>query len=189
MKKFTTFLLIYSIMGLSSAAIAQEYKWDPMNPIKGVFADLSVGSNGFGIGAGARYMFFGLNLGLTGLANSSPSYAFQYPAGVVINRNQPLPGGYEEERFMSTMIHADLMLYFDYFESLSFNGSVGFYSKNDTILAKNITTGSRYIYRNETESGLCFGLGAEYVLNDYLNIGAGFHSQRGVAFRLTYLWF
>ena len=189
MKKITAFLLIYTIMGLTSTAVAQEYKWEPLSPIKGVFADFSIGSEGFGIGAGARYMFVGLNLGLTGLANSSPPYAHQNPPGVNIIRNQPLPPGYEEERFMSMMINGDLMFYMDYFEQFSFNASIGFYSKNDTILAKNTATGSRYIYNNETQSGLCFGIGAEYVLQDYLNVGAGYHTQRGVVVRLTYLWF
>jgi hypothetical protein len=189
MKKFIATILIFTIFGLTSASIAQEYAWEPLSPVKGVFGDVSVGSPGFGIGAGARYMFVGLNLSLMGLANSTPTYALQGPAGVFFNRNQPLPSGYEEEKFLSMMLAGDLIFYMDYFEKLSFNASIGYYSRNDSILAKNITTGSRYIYSNVTESGLCFGLGAEYVLNDNFNAGAGFHTQRGVVIRLTYLWF
>ncbi|MBX3043004.1 MAG: hypothetical protein KIT33_02030 [Candidatus Kapabacteria bacterium] len=189
MKKFTALLLILSVFSITTVSVAQDYKWDPFMPIKGAFADVSVGSDGFGIGAGGRYMMFGLNLGLTGILNNSPTYALQYPPGVTINRNEPLPVGYTEEKFMSMMINVDAMFYFDFFETLSLNASVGFYSKNDSILAKNIDTGSRYIYRNEPQSGLCFGVGAEYVLQDNLNVGAGFHTQRGAVIRLTYLWF
>ncbi len=190
MKKIVSYLLIYSIFGLSTA-VAQydKYVWEPLTPIKGAFGDVSIGGDGLGVGIGARYMFFGLNIGLTGLANSTPAYALQAPSGVNIIRNQPLPSGFEEERFLSMMIDADLMLYFDLAETISFNASIGFYSKNDTILAKNIQNGSRFIYDNETESGLCFGLGAEYVLQESINVGAGYHTQRGILFRLTYLWF
>lgn len=191
MKRFVASILIVSIFALSTASVAQDdkYVWEPLTPIKGVFGDISIGGDGFGVGAGARYMFVGFNLGLTGIANSTPAYAMQAPAGIRIDRSQPLPVGFEEEKFLSMMINADVLFYFDLAETISFNGSLGFYSKNDTILAKNVENGSRFIYKNETESGLCWGLGAEYVLQENINIGGGYHSQRGLTFRVTYLWF
>ncbi len=176
-------------MGFSTAAIAQDYVWEPLSPIKGGFGDVSIGSPGFGVGAGFRYMFVGLGLGLVGLTSESPAYALQYPPGLSLNRNQPLPNGYEEEKFLSMMINGDIIFYFDLHEKVSFNLSAGYYSRNDSILAKNIVSGSRYIYRNQVESGMCFGLGAEYVLHDNFNIGAVYHSERGLLFRLTYIWF
>lgn len=194
MRRIIATILLFAVFGVSTISIAQEYEyedysWDPFMPIKGAFADISVGSPGFGIGIGGRYMCFGLNLALIGLANSTPAYALQHPPGVVINRNQPLPQGFEEDKFLSTMITADALLYADLFEKISLNASIGFYSRNDSILAKRVDTGSRYIYKNETDAGLCFGVGAEYVLNDKLNIGAGFHTERGAIIRFTYLWF
>ncbi len=193
MKKFIATILLFAVLGVSSISLAQEYNdvyhWEPLNPIKGAFVDLSVGSPGFGIGAGFRYAFVGFNLGLIGLTNSSPVYALQYPPGVVIHRDRPLPSGYEEEKFLSSMLTGDVVFYADILEKISLNASIGHYARNDSILAKRIDTGSKYIYKNETESGLCFGVGAEYVLNDNFNVGAGYHTQRGVLFRLTYLWF
>lgn len=191
MKKFISFILIYLIFGLSAvtAVFPQDYKWEPLSPIKGVFADISVGGNGFGLGAGFRYSFIGLNLGLTGITNTSPTYAHQLPVGVVINRNQPLPNGYVEESFLSAMFNADAVFYLDLLENFSFNAQVGYYAKNDSVLAKNVATGSKYIYTTRAESGICLGAGIEYVLQENINIGASFHSVRGVLFRFTYLWF
>jgi len=189
MKKFTACLLILTIFSLTSVSVAQEdgYSWDPFLTVKGAFGDVSVGSDGFGFGVGARYAFVGLNIALTGIANTSPTYQLHNP-NIPLRRTDPLPVGYTQERFMSMMINADAMFYFDFFETLGFNASVGFYSKNDTILAKD-DKGSRLFWKNETESGLCFGVGAEYLLQESFSVGAGFHTQRGAVIRLTYLWF
>jgi hypothetical protein len=165
-----------------------KYVWEPMLPIKGIFGDISFGNPGLGIGAGGRYMMFGLNLGLVGITNTSPAYAKQIPTGVTIRRDQPLPNGYEEERFLSTMINVDAMFFLDWTENVSFNVSLGYYSANDSILAKNIVSGSRYIYRNEVKSGMCYGVGLEYVIHVSANIGMGYHTERGFVFRATYIW-
>lgn len=191
MKKFTAYVLILTMFSLTSITVAQDdsdgYKWDPFMPIKGAFGDVSVGSDGFGFGVGARYAFVGLNLALTGIANSSPSYQLYNP-NIPLKRTDPLPVGYTQERFMSMMINVDAMFYLDLFESLGFNASIGYYSKNDTILAKDMN-GSRLFWKNETDAGLCFGVGAEYLLQESFSVGAGFHTQRGAVIRLTYLWF
>ncbi len=80
-------------------------------------------------------MFVGLNLGLTGWLTHH-HLMHTKPCGCNIIRNQPLPPGYEEERFMSMMINGDLMFYMDYFEQFSFNASSDFIPKMTQFLQR-----------------------------------------------------
>jgi hypothetical protein len=162
------------------------------NPIKAALGDVTIGSPGLGASIGLRYDFIGLSFGMAGFLNSTPAYGNRPPQGVDITPSEPLPAGYEDDRI--TTILVDLNAHFFYnlkeldAERITLFGTVGYFAQNDTILAKDISTGFRYRYRSDTKSGLQVGGGIEYEFNLKLNVGAGFLSRRGLLLRVAYVW-
>jgi len=156
---------------------------------KSIFGDVGYfGPGGLSLGVGVRYWFASLELGLSGFAKSVPNYSMNsYDVG--ITPTQPLPGGYVEDKYTKIIVTGDLGFYVDILDPFIIFASVGFYSQQDTILAKEIQTGYHYFYKYYNSSGVAFGIGANYVLNDVFEIGLGYHTKRGVFARVTYYWF
>lgn len=183
----TAILAVYMIPG---KAIALDLFSE--NPIKAAFGDVTIGNPGLGASVGLRYDFVGLSFGMAGFLNSTPAYGNRLPQGVDITPSEPLPSGYEEDRI--TTILLDINAHFFYnlkafdAERVTLFGTVGYYAQNDTILAKDISTGFRYRYRSDTRSGLQVGGGIEYEFNLKLNVGVGFLSRRGLLLRAAYVW-
>ncbi|MEN6295256.1 MAG: hypothetical protein ABFD61_03895 [Chloroherpetonaceae bacterium] len=156
---------------------------------KSVFGDIGYfGPGGLSLGVGVRYWFASLELGLSGFAKSIPNYSM-YSSEVQIYPTQPLPNGYEEDKYSKIIVTGDLAFYLDRLDPFIIFASVGFYSQQDSILAKNIQTGDRYYYKYYNTSGASFGLGVNYVYSDQFQIGLGYHTKRGVFARVTYYWF
>jgi len=156
---------------------------------KSIFGDIGYfGPGGLSLGVGARYWFASLELGLSGFAKSVPNYSMN-SYDVKITPSQPLPAGYVEDKYTKILVTADLGFYVDILDPFIIFASVGFYSQQDTILAKEFNSDVRYYYKYYNSSGVAFGVGANYVLNDVFEIGLGYHTKRGVFARVTYYWF
>lgn len=176
------FLVVPNIISQSAAPK------EDLPHVKGLFLDLGWGPAELGIGAGVRYWMFSGELWLGGLSVNTPNYAMQSPPGELISAGQPLPNGYEEESFTTTVIGFDAGFHYDFTPYWSAFAQVGFYSATDTVLARNISDNVYYRYRHETESGIAFGLGAEYAVSEQIVVGAGYHTRRGGFLRFTYQW-
>lgn len=155
--------------------------------IKGLMFDLGYGGSGLSAAIGYRWWYFSGSLGLAGFANDLPSYAKYPPTGVVLSANQPLPSGYEEDRYTSIDVFGDVGLHYDFYPYSAFV-QIGFYNAQDSILAKNIESGSKYRYKVENSAGISWGLGLEYIFTKSITVGAGYHTRRGGFARLTYTW-
>jgi hypothetical protein len=114
------------------------------------------------------------------------SYSYIGPHNTYLRPDKPLPQGYLEQRYTALMINADLNIFIDYFYPLTLVGAIGFYSQTDTILAYNVDTKSRYKYKDEKSSGISFGLGVEYPLNDDFSVAGIIHNKRGIVVRVIY---
>jgi hypothetical protein len=110
--------------------------------------------------------------------------------GEVISPMQPLPDGYEEERYSSTQVSIDLGLHVDYYDPISVFVHFGFYSAQDTILAAKFDgrNTSRYRYRYEVVSGMAYGGGLEYIWSNTLSFAVGYHTRKGIFGRVVYTW-
>lgn len=161
---------------------------DDYPPVKGVFLDIGYGPYELGAGAGLRYWMFSAEIWLGALSISTPNYSLRSPQGETISQNNPLPDGYVEDSYTTTVLGFDLGFHYDITPLWSVNAQVGYFSKTDTVLAKNLNDGVFYRYKHETESGMAFGAGAEYAFTDQIVMGAGYHSRRGVYLRGTYTW-
>ncbi|HRP02269.1 MAG TPA: hypothetical protein PLE30_06430 [Candidatus Kapabacteria bacterium] len=179
---------VYSLIVVFIFFIAtlSSYSIDFKNKQKAFFGDVGIGSPGLSIGAGYRYWFLGLNVSLGGFLNSIPGYNHSIPNGIKINRNEPLPNGFREDKYTSTLMCIDVNGYYEQFLPVILTASIGYYSQTDTVTAFQLSTGNRYLYKAETNSGLSFGIGAEYQINDIISAGAMFHTRRGILIRMTY---
>ncbi len=184
MKTNKYFIIMASILFIT--IVNTTYSIDFSNKQKAFFGDVGIGSPGISVGAGYRYWFLGLNVSLGGFLNSVPGYSLQIPTGSKINRNEPLPNGFREDRYTTTLMCIDLNGYYEQFLPFIITASLGYFSQTDTLTAFQIATSNRYFYRHESTSGLSFGIGAEYQINDIISAGAMFHSKRGLLFRVTY---
>lgn len=156
---------------------------------KSIFGDIGYfGPGGLSVGVGVRYWFASLELGLSGFTKSVPNYSM-YSYDVGISPSQPLPMGFEEDKYTKILVTGDLGFYVDILDPFILFASIGFYSQQDTILAKDVQEGYRYYYKYYNSSGVAFGIGANYVLDDQFEIGLGYHTKRGVFARVTYYWF
>jgi hypothetical protein len=182
MKKVVFLLIILSLTSVKAI------DWQNIEPEKAVYVDFGLGSPGFSIGAGGRYWIFGASIGFIGIFNSVPSYSYMGPNNLYIRPDMPLPAGYEEQRYTSLMINADLNIFIDYFYPVTIVGAIGYYSQSDTILAYNLNNKSRYRYKADNTNGLDFGLGVEYPLNDDYSVAAFFHTKRGFIARVVYFF-
>lgn len=187
-KSISTIMFIAIIISFSLPLNSQESKSAGSSKVQGLMFDLGYGPSKLSAAVGYRWWMFSASLGIAGFANDLPNYARTSPTGVIISPNQPLPSGYEADRYTSIDVFGDLGFHYDFYPFSAF-AMLGFYNAQDSILAKNIETGSRFRYATETKSGMSFGLGGEYIYSDNITIGAGYHTRRGIFARFTYTWF
>ena len=189
-RKLLSTVMIATLIAMSvSTVLAQEEKTESSGSsvIKGIMLDLGYGGSGLSAGVGFRYWNVSAAIGIAGFANDIPNYARSSPTGVTISPSQPLPSGYSEDHYTSIDVYFDAGYHYDFYPYSVF-AQVGFYSAQDSILAKNMETGSKYFYATESTSGFCFGLGGEYIVNDQVTLGVGYHTRRGGFARFTYTW-
>lgn len=184
MKKYSIILILSLV--LLSCNINESKAIDFSNKDKAFFGDIGIGEPGFSLGVGYRYWFFGVQISYAGLFNSIPPYAYTAPADAKINPYSPLPMGFREDRYTASLLTIDLNGYFEAFLPFIVVGSIGYYTQADTVTAFQTATNNRYFYKYESSSGLCFGIGAEYQINDLISAGLLYHTKRGVLGRFTY---
>lgn len=178
---FTLLLITLSTLPVYSQK-AEEY-----SEFKAINLDLGYGSYGLGAAAGFRYSFLSLTVGIAGFANDIPNYASIPPQGVIITPHQPLPTGYVEDKYEALMFTVDLAYNYD-IEDFTIYGSLGYFTAQDSVLAKNINTNDRYSYKVENSSGISVGLGGYYSLNEWICLGLGYNTKRGIFGQFVYTW-
>jgi hypothetical protein len=152
----------------------------------GIHAELGYGAPGLGAGLGFRYEFFSFTVGLSGFANSIPNY-LSYKEGENLQLNQPLPGGYVQEEYEAIVVSFDAA-YNHEFDWGNVYAGVGFYSQQDTVLAKEVKTGDYYTRGVINSSGICFNFGADYYWSENIGIGLAIHTKKGILARFSYYW-
>lgn len=146
-----------------------------------IFGELSYGTLGLGVTAGFRYSFVSLSLGFSGFAQSIPNSI--HPS---IYQPFPKKGNYQEEEYPYVCVYGDAGFYYD-IGKFSIFATIGYFSQSDTILAREFDTNYLYKYKVKTESGICFGGGAEYLFNPNFLFGVGYHTKKGVFLQLGYI--
>lgn len=191
MKKISTTILIFLFLMHNFIATAQSPEQSDDVKLKGILLDAGASKDGLGVALGFRYWFASLSIGVTGFANKLPKYSNIPPTGIYFNPNQPLPNGYVEDKYTGVIVTFDAGLHYEFFP-WNFFANVGYYTQQDSILAKEIRTDgrtpARYSYRVENSQGIAFGGGANYYLTDNLGIGLGLHTKRGVYAQIIYVW-
>lgn len=170
----------------------EYYYDDELPPVKAVFVDVGIGSESLIIGhgphglsgaVGFRWSMVGLSLGIGGLTNDLP---VQSPYTDQISGNTKL------DTMSSLLVSVDAYYFYDYTKNLSFFANIGYCSISDSVLVYDYNTEAWY--RNPTTpqvistDGFTFGAGFQYVMSEYLFIGAGYHSKRGLYGQLSYYW-
>lgn len=193
MKKLIWLLIVVSFPFIASNSAAQQEDPAEEGIYKSIFLEGGYGEAGASAAIGFRYWQLGLAVGVSGFASDIPNYAFSYGTGQVISPNQPLPSGFWEEKHEALIVAADLSYYYDNFAPWTAFVSVGGFSQQDTVLAvhrpQSSSKDERFFYRVENSSGVCFGGGVLYDINEMSSIGLGYHTKRGVFARFDYFWF
>jgi hypothetical protein len=185
LKKIFTYLFLIVFTTFSTVpAYSSSFNTPKIN---GLMFDLGYGGSGASVAVGYRWWHFSGALGLSGFANDIPNYAKVPPVGVVISQNQPLPSGYESQSYTAIDVFLDAGFHIDFYPYSAF-AQIGFFTSQDTILAKNLETGSRYRYATSSDAGMSFGGGLEYIYSKNLTFGAGYHTRRGIFARVMYTW-
>lgn len=168
------------------------YADDDFEPIKAIFIDVGGGGNGMSAALGFRYSFASLSVGLAGFTNKIPNYALTPPTGVYFNPTQPLPSGYTEDKHLGLIVSFDAGFHLDYFYPYTFFATVGYFTQQDSVLAKEVRidgrSPNRYAYRVENTDGFAFGGGGNYQISDYVALGLGLHTKRGIYGQFVYTW-
>ncbi len=182
------YLLLVFLCLLSTSLFAQKVDTyeEELPALYGLHGELGYGSPGLGFGAGFRYEFLSLTIGVSGVANSIPNYA-SYLEGENLNISQPLPNGFTEEKYEAIIVSFDFA-YNHEFEWGNIYGGVGFFTQTDTVLAKEVSTGDYYRRGSLNSSGICFNLGADYYMSETFGLGLGFHSKKGIMARFSFYW-
>ena len=191
MKKILFILLGIALINLSAVSLfsqQSEEEYEYVTDYKALQVDLGYSSYaGISAAVGFRYWLFSFSIGLSGFANSIPAYSMDNYS-VNINPMQPLPTGYEEEKYGALLVTADLGFHYDITEDIGLFASIGYYSATDTLLAYNYTKDIRYFYKHYVSDGVAFSLGGDYFVTDVIKAGLGYHTRRGVFARISYIW-
>lgn len=192
MKKFLLVIVGISILSFNSQILfaqSSEEEYEYSTDYKAIQVDLGYSSYaGISAALGFRYWLFSFSLGLSGFANKIPAYSMD-SYSVKINPMQPLPNGYEEEKYGALLVTADLGFHYDITENIGLFASIGYYSATDTLLAHDYNKDVRYYYKYHVSDGLAFSLGGDYFVSDDIKAGLGYHTRRGIFARLSYIWF
>lgn len=194
------FALVFTFLIMASVLPSQEpsefweedeeessYYYDESKTLKGFAFDLGYGLDGGSLAFGFRYGVLSAHMGFAGLLQFMPTYSFTPPPGVRLNPNEPLPTGYSESEYTGTSVFGDIGYHLAYLETLTFFANVGFYSQQDTVLARS-PEGTYYRYATRSSDGITFGAGAEFVMSRWVRLAVGYHTKRGVFGRFTYTW-
>jgi len=192
MKKLLFLILVLGIScsnmpNLFSQPTEEEYEY--ADDYKALQFDLGYTNySGLSAALGFRYWLFSFSIGLSGFANKIPAYSMD-SYSVNINPMQPLPNGYEEEKYGALLVTADLGFHYDITENIGLFASIGYYSSTDTLLAYNYNNYIRYYYKYYVSDGIAFSVGGDYFLTDQIKAGLGYHTRRGIFARISYIWF
>jgi len=153
--------------------------------------DLGYGARDLSIGAGFRWNYIGLDINLAGFISSTPRYI--YPS-----REFLYPKQSREINYPSTTVSINGSYYYDINE-ISLFVTVGYFSQTDSVLVQSfdegITNGVFFARQypdgpaSILKSGICFGLGGQYFINEMLGVGIGYHTKKGVYLQLGYYWY
>lgn len=180
-------ILCLNILNLYTQPNEEEYEY--ATDYKALQLDLGYTNySGLSAAIGFRFWLFSFSIGLSGFANKIPAYSMD-SYSVNINPMQPLPSGYEEEKYGALLVTADLGLHYDITENIGLFASVGYYSATDTLLAYDFRKDVRYYYKYFVSDGVAFSLGGDYFITDQIKAGLGYHTRRGIFARLSYIWF
>ncbi len=189
MNYFSQFIILFLFLVFSSSVISMDsvFMQDGVGediayeeggfiiPENTILAGIGYGGAGLCFNAGYRYTNYSLQLGLSGIANDIPNYTLRDR----INANK--------DPYTDKQNHEALILSLDggyhyNIDKFTLFGNLGYFWQTDTVLARR-TDGvddNLHLLGTETESGVCFGLGAYYYISDMVDLGLGFHSKHGV---------
>lgn len=182
-RKLLTMAFLFCSFFIFSNAYGQATDNDDYEivPVKDILFDLGYGEHNLSFGFGFRYDFIGLSIGVTGFDNDIPNYQTDL-------RDQPADKDFEERHYTTICVSGDLALYYDINDEFSVFGNVGYYAQADTILAYYYSDETLYRYKDESITGVAFGVGLQYFISDYFTIGAAWHNKRGAYLQLGYYW-
>lgn len=206
MKKYFYLFLLLVIPFVSSQAVQaqsksedneqidaiedQEKEYQGNDIFKSIFLDAGYGTNKFGFGLGVRYWNLGFSFGLAGIGESIPHY-FTYREGGNITPETAV----DIEKYSSIHVTTDLYYFHDINDQFTVFGNIGYGVGTDSVLAHHKDDQSTanknrlYAIGTETNSGITFGLGVQYFLEEWVGFGIGYHSRRGVYAQFNYFWF
>lgn len=151
--------------------------------LKTILFDLGYWHESMSMGFGFRYSNFGAMMGLANFTNKLPGYD-----------NTILPEssvGYTEKH-RSLTISFDAYYFHNIYDNLDAYANIGFASGADSILARSNSPQADdelHRYKSENFTHITCGFGVDYYLAKWLSLGLGFHTERGVFFRLGYFWY
>ena len=99
------------------------------------------------------------------------------------------------EKYSSIHVTTDLYYFHDINDQFTVFGNIGYGVGTDSVLAHHKDDQSTanknrlYAIGTETNSGITFGLGVQYFLEEWVGFGIGYHSRRGVYAQFNYFWF
>ena len=170
-------------------AIEKEYKGNDI--FKAFFLDAGYGANKFGFGLGVRYWNLGFAFGVAGLGESIPSYQRNWGDNKVITPETAV----NQKSYSSIHVMTDLYYFYDINDDFTAFVNLGFGVGSDSILANhkdylNTPYQDRlFPLGSDSKTGINFGLGIQYFLEQWIGFGLGYHSRRGVYAQINYFWF
>ncbi len=164
------------------------YVQDTTKPWKALMLDAGYGIDGVSLAFNIRYWNIAVGIGYTGVLAPRRPYSYTPPVGERFSPSQPLPKGYYADRAPGTAVFIDGSYYLPYLTPFNFFATVGFFAQNDTLLAVSNESGNAFYRGYGQNSGVTFGGGIEYRNSEWIRTAVGYHSKRGVFFRLAYTW-
>lgn len=153
----------------------------PSDIIKVISFDAGWGAEKLGLALGFRYWNLGVSFGVAGLGNTLPDH-----------RNERLISGTPSstEKYPTIAVTTDLYYFYDINDEFTAFGNFGYSVGTDTVLArKDNNDSSLYLYGTENNAAFTFGLGLQYFLEQWIGIGVGYHTRRGIFAQFNYFWF
>lgn len=159
-----------------------EMSTEDLPPIKYAFGNVGYGPYWLWAAGGFRWWYFGISFGVSGFNKSLPPFrsdTLLMPGQIATTEDHP-----------KLILHGEASFYYDVNPYLSLFASIGYYSENDSVLARPYDYHDPYLYRYGTRTfgGLCFGLGGHYFLESQIGIGLGYQTKNGFYVQLGYFW-
>lgn len=179
-KLLSIILLLIASYGVSTATSTPEPK-EPVGIMKNVFGDVGYGEGGVSFGLGFRYWDLGISVGMSGIGQSVPPHNYYILATDVL----------ETYKYPTMWVVGDLYYFYDLNDEFTFFANVGYGVGADTVLAtkKGETTGAKYYHKTENRSGVTFGAGIQYFIENQIGFGIGYHTRRGPYLQVSYYWY